>query len=46
MKTVLVLAMHGAPPNDFPTNELVEYMNLHNQLEHTPASQHATIQKR
>jgi sirohydrochlorin cobaltochelatase len=46
MKTILVLAMHGAPPHDFPKNELVEYMSLHNQLEHNPASQEDEIRAR
>ena len=46
MKTILVLAMHGAPPNDFAKKELVEFMGLHNQLEHTPVAQQSPIQKR
>jgi len=46
MKTILVLAMHGAPPNDFPRDELVEFISLHNQLEHLPANQASTFQKR
>jgi sirohydrochlorin cobaltochelatase len=46
MKTILVLAMHGAPPNDFPRDELAEYMSLHNQLEHIPGSQQGTSRKR
>jgi len=29
MKTVVVLAMHGLPPSDFPKNQFAEYMNLH-----------------
>ena len=32
--TVIVLAMHGAPPKDFPSSELVEYFKLHMALEH------------
>ena len=34
MKTVIVLAMHGAPPSDFPKPELAEFMRLHAQLDH------------
>lgn len=33
MKTVVVLAMHGAPPADFPPREMAEYMRLHAQLD-------------
>ncbi len=32
MKTVIVLAMHGAPPSDFPKNELAEFFRLHNRI--------------
>jgi sirohydrochlorin cobaltochelatase len=32
MKTMLVLAMHGAPPSDFPRHELMELMGLHERL--------------
>ena len=28
MKTVVVLAMHGLPPSDFPKNQFAEYMGL------------------
>jgi ribonuclease HI len=33
MKTVVVLAMHGAPPNDFPKRETAELLGLHARLE-------------
>ncbi|HSW56786.1 MAG TPA: CbiX/SirB N-terminal domain-containing protein [Dehalococcoidales bacterium] len=29
MKTIVVLAMHGIPPNDFPRKELAEFFRLH-----------------
>jgi len=29
MKTVVVLAMHGSPPNDFPRGEIGEFFALH-----------------
>ena len=32
MKTI-ILAMHGAPPNDFPKPEMAEFFRLHAQLE-------------
>jgi sirohydrochlorin cobaltochelatase len=38
MKTVLVLAMHGAPPKDFPPRELGEYFGLHARFETAPHS--------
>jgi sirohydrochlorin cobaltochelatase len=34
MKTVIVLAVHGAPPRDFPREELTEFFGLHARLEH------------
>jgi sirohydrochlorin cobaltochelatase len=34
MKTVIVLAMHGAPPNDFPRREMAEFFDLHARQEH------------
>lgn len=33
MKTLIVLAMHGMPPKDFPLNEKIEFFKLHSQLE-------------
>ena len=36
MKTTLVLAMHGAPPRDFPPLALAEFFDLHTRIEHSP----------
>jgi len=36
MKTILILTMHGAPPNDFPRRELGEFFSLHTQFERAP----------
>jgi sirohydrochlorin cobaltochelatase len=33
METAIVLAMHGAPPKDFPRPELEEFFGLHARLE-------------
>jgi sirohydrochlorin cobaltochelatase len=33
MKRVIILAMHGMPPNDFPQKETMEYFMLHSRLE-------------
>ena len=35
MKTIVILAMHGAPPNDFPKHELAEFFSLYGSPEHT-----------
>jgi sirohydrochlorin cobaltochelatase len=36
MTLVVVLAMHGAPPLDFPKDELTEFFKLHVQMESAP----------
>jgi len=33
-KAVIVLAMHGSPPLDFPEGEMTEFMGLHARLGH------------
>lgn len=33
MKTVIVLAMHGIPPLDYPKKELAEFFRLHSMVE-------------
>ena len=33
VKTIIVLAMHGTPPQDFPRPELGEFFALHSRLE-------------
>jgi sirohydrochlorin cobaltochelatase len=35
-KAVIVLAMHGAPPLDFPREEMTEFMSLYARLGHSP----------
>jgi sirohydrochlorin cobaltochelatase len=46
MKTVIVLAMHGAPPKDFPRRETGELFALHARLEHAPPAERAGLQRR
>jgi sirohydrochlorin cobaltochelatase len=51
MKKMVILAMHGAPPNDFPLNEKTEMFDLHNQLEHdggniTMVSRYTELEKK
>lgn len=43
MNTVIVLAMHGSPPNDYPRGELAEFFRLHSVVEGAagPISQEA-----
>ena len=46
MKTVIVLAMHGAPPNQVSQREVVELVGLHQALEHVPAFVRAALERR
>lgn len=46
MKTCIVLAMHGAPPNDFPRQELSEFFSLHSRLEHSRSLDIDTLRRR
>jgi len=43
---IIILAMHGAPPNDFPTSETVELFNLHARLEHSAARDSSALRER
>ena len=36
MKIVIILAMHGMPPSDFPQKETLDYFMLHSRLENMP----------
>lgn len=46
MKTVIILAMHGAPPNDFPRRETMELFGLHSRLEHVSEMERAALEQR
>ncbi len=46
MKTTVVLAMHGIPPNDFPLRETAEIFGLHMRLEHAAGPEHAMLERR
>jgi sirohydrochlorin cobaltochelatase len=46
MKDIIVLAMHGAPPRDFPRAELGEFMSLHGRLEAAPVSHSPALESR
>lgn len=43
MRSIIVLAMHGAPPLDYPRAELAEFFALHSRMEHAPTEQRAAI---
>ena len=46
MTLVIVLAMHGAPPMDFPKEELSEFFKLHVQMESVPEHARSAIKPR
>ena len=46
MSQVIVLAMHGAPPRDFPEREMAEFMGLHARLEHASGPERAALDRR
>ncbi len=46
MRTVVVLAMHGAPANDFPGQELAEWFALHGQIEHASGPERKQLEQR
>jgi len=46
MERIIVLAMHGVPPRDFPSDELAEMMSLHARLGHAPENQKAVLGER
>lgn len=43
---IIVLAMHGAPPRDFPRRELQEFMGLHSRLEHAAGPEREMLRRR
>jgi sirohydrochlorin cobaltochelatase len=46
MKTVVVLAMHGAPPRDFPRQDMAEFFALHSQLERGGSGEREAVERR
>ena len=46
MKSIVVLAMHGAPPNDFPKQQLGEFFGLHGRLEFARGPELEAMQRR
>jgi sirohydrochlorin cobaltochelatase len=46
LNTVIVLAMHGTPPKDFPRQEMSEWFGLHGQMEHARGTERSALEKR
>lgn len=46
MRTVIVLAMHGAPPKDFPRRELGEFFGLHARLAEAAGGEREQLARR
>jgi sirohydrochlorin cobaltochelatase len=46
MKSVIVLAMHGAPPTDFDKEKVAELFALHGRLQHVSGPQRQALQSR
>jgi sirohydrochlorin cobaltochelatase len=46
METILVLAMHGSPPHDFPRQELGEFFALHGRLEQAGGPEREALERR
>jgi sirohydrochlorin cobaltochelatase len=45
-KPVIVLAMHGAPPLDFPGEQMTEFMSLHARLGHGHGDKSESMRRR
>ena len=46
MNVIIVIAMQGTPPRDFPQDEIAELFTLHTQLEHTYDSKRESLKQR
>lgn len=46
MKTTVVLAMHGAPPKNFPIREMGEFFGLHSRLSHASPEEKPAMEAR
>jgi sirohydrochlorin cobaltochelatase len=46
MKTIIVLAMHGMPPQDFPKNEMAEFFSMHARLDQAKEDERAQLERR
>lgn len=46
MNVFVVLAMHGAPPSDFPRREMAEWFELHGRMEHAGGAERTALEQR
>ena len=46
MKAVVVLVMHGAPPNDLPEPDMAEFFGLQTRLKHTTGAERVALERR
>lgn len=46
VRAAVVLAMHGAPPKDFPRHELAEWFQLHGRAERADVEERAALKQR
>jgi len=46
MKAIIVLVMHGVPPNDFPKREMGELFSLHARMEGVAGVERAALERR
>lgn len=46
VRAVVVLAMHGAPPKDFPRGELAEWFQLHGRADRAGVEERAALKQR
>ncbi len=46
MPSIIVLAMHGAPPNDFPRQETAEFFGLYGRMAHASDAQRREMGRR
>jgi len=46
MKTIIVLAMHGMPPKDFPKDEMAEFFSMYARLDHAAPEEQAELKRR
>jgi len=46
MKAIVVLVMHGVPPNDFPESDMAEFFGLQSRLKRSVGEGRVTLERR
>jgi sirohydrochlorin cobaltochelatase len=46
MKVIIVLVMHGVPPNNFPENDMAELFGLQARLKHATGAERLALERR